>query len=388
MNRIAICIVALCINTITAAILIQRLPVDYKAAIRQRRNGRGHLVICYVQVDAEFFSLCRTIGCITLRINTITTAILIKGLPAHHKAAATQCGDGWLHLIACHGRIDAEFPSLRRAIRRIKLRINTMTTAILIKGLPAHHKTAAIQCNNGWGQLSIRDCGIDTEFTALRYAACIIALRINTITTAILIQRLPAHYKTAIVQCSDGRSLLRIRFGGVDTEFTTLGHAIDIKTLRINTPTAAVLIIGHPAHHKAATRQRGDSRKHLVVRHIRIDKKFPALCCAVCSIALHIDSPAAAILTQRMPTHHKAVIVQCSNGRGHLIICHARIDTKFPSLCYTVCGITLRINFQIAAIRIERSPACHKAAIVQRSNRWLFLRTRNGCIDAKFSASD
>ncbi len=179
-----------------------------------------------------------------------------------------------------------------------------------------------------------------------------------------------------------------IRHGRIDAEFPSLRCAIRDITLRINAQAAAILIGGHPAHHKAAIRQCEDGWLFLVTCHGRIDEEFPSLHCTVRGIALRINAQAAAILIGGHPAHYKAAIRQCGDGRLRLITRHGCIDAEFPSLRRAIRGIALRINAQTAAILIGGHPAHHKTAIRQRSDVWLFLVTCHGRIDAEFIASN
>ena len=187
--------------------------------------------------------------------------------------------------------------------RRLSLSIEALgvdacATAVLAVGLPTHHKPAIGQRRNVGVGLAVHDSAIDLELCALRLALRVVALGIDTLTAAILIERLPAHHKTTPRQRGDARIGLSVQGGAVDPKLCTLRLTQRVVTLGVNAITTAVLVTRRPTHHKATTGQRGNAGGQLVKANGAVDPELRALHLPLRVVALGIDAVAVAILTQ------------------------------------------------------------------------------------------
>ena len=103
-NRISIGIITLATDTVARGVFtILRgviLPGDDEAAVIHGRHRRIRLIIRRIAVDLELGTGSRTVGIITLSINTVVAAsrILITRMPGDDKAAVGKAGDGWIVL--------------------------------------------------------------------------------------------------------------------------------------------------------------------------------------------------------------------------------------------------------------------------------------------------
>jgi len=99
----------------------------------------------------------------------------------------------------------------------------------------------------------IGNISIDLKLRTLYSSRFIVALRINAITTTILIITLPNNHKATSIQACNGRIPLQTNNVSVDLKLKPLGNPRPIIALRVNTKTITILPLALPCNHKAAS---------------------------------------------------------------------------------------------------------------------------------------
>ena len=312
-------------------------PANDKPAAVQRSDGRFVLVAGNVFVDPELAAQNTAIRRIMLGIDTVVRGVqpaLIR--PGHHKGAIGQTRHHRFSLLAGHFGVDQKLATQGVTGCIVTLGKDALPAAVTGRPgrsrRPGHHKTAATQATDAGLVLKRAEFGIDLKFTPNRVTRRIEPLpqhsRATAVRTPII---LPDCDKAAVIQCGNGRFLLRGAGGGIHQELTARGQPIRTKALGKN-PIARAIGAGHlvgPAHDKTTTIKAGDPRVDLITKNLGIDDELRPGNHALRSITLSKNPIAGAVFVIRFPNHDITAIGQRGDRRLTLLPLHKAVDLTF-----------------------------------------------------------
>ncbi len=142
-------------------------------------------------------------------------------------------------------------------------------------GTPDHDKTTANQRRDIRLVLTVVGIGIDRKLVTDCCASCIVTLTEDTGATAILRISAINNHETAIGKAGYRRIKLVAAFktgAGIDLELGTDLGAAAIKALGVDIVVVAILVEGIPGGDKAATGQRSDINRALIVGTAGVDQ--------------------------------------------------------------------------------------------------------------------
>ncbi|MNO83626.1 hypothetical protein D3C76_749440 [compost metagenome] len=155
----------------------------------------------------------------------------------------------------------------------------------LIDGCPAHHIAAVCQRRHTRIQLIVGRGAVDPHLVTHCVTAHIVALRVDAPAAAVLAVGHPAHHITTVAEPGDHRCLLAVDSGAVDSHLVTHRSTAGIVALRVDAIAAAILAVGHPAHHIAAICQRRHTRIYLITGRGTVDPPLADQCLQAHAIA-------------------------------------------------------------------------------------------------------
>ena len=252
------------------------MPRHHPAAVGQRRDRWSALVIGRVGIDPELGPGGRPRRVVALGVNAMTPAVLIR-LPRHHPAAIGQRCDRGGRLVIVRVGIYPELRPTGRPRSVVTLAVNAVDRPILAVGLPRHHPSAVGQRRDRGGVLVIGRVSIDPELGPGGRARRVVALGVNAKVDPVghvLEERLPRHHPAAVGQRRDrGRDLEPGRVG-IDLELDPAGRARCVVALGVDAVVRSVLALGLPRHHPAAVGQRRDRGRGLVIGRVGVDPEL------------------------------------------------------------------------------------------------------------------
>ncbi len=277
-DSIAVCVVALTVDAVVAAVLIARSPHDDEPAVRQHRHARLILVVRDVRIDVHLAADGGSVAAVALRINTrVAVSFLVLGAPDNHMAAVRTGVDMHIVLTVVSRRVDSLFTADRCAAVVVVLAIHPGPTAILSVRIPGDDKASAARTavrGNPRPILVRVSVSIDAEVDLLSHSIRVVALPVDAPTAAICRIVRPNHHETTVRQADDDLVALRVTPDRVNPEFGAERAAVGVEALRENAEVAAILPTGCPSDDIATTGERTHRRTILVVRDIGIDALF------------------------------------------------------------------------------------------------------------------
>ena len=265
--------------------------------------------------------------------------------PDREETADTVGSDHALKLLVGGGGIHPEFLAHRHAIVMQKLGENPFTRTILPQTGPGNQIVEGNRTDAGiiliTRHVSVHHADAAAGGIGKRPGIDIPAILLNH-----LIQSPPDKHKAAILSRSH-RRVGADRIGRIDKKFRTRGRAAGIKQPGINVHArnrrrrlAGIntistqrcrhhpLLLGNPARHKPAVRQRRHRRRALIVIGKLVHQKFgPDFCSRRAEdLPVHILQGIGARLVVAGPEHHRVAIRQHRHHRIDLEVVRKRID--------------------------------------------------------------
>ena len=254
-ERLTIGIKALLVDAIAGTILGIRLPSDEPATIAQGRDARDLLSVGRGGVDEDFpAGLSASVG-VALLVDAVAGTILTRGLPRDEPAAVAQRRDARGCLIVARGGVDEDFPAGFDTGTGIALLVDAVAGTILGIRLPSHEPAAVAQRRDARDLLSVGRGGVDEDFAAGFGAGVGVALLVDAIAGTILGIRLPSDEPATIAQGRDALRLLGVECGGVDEDFATgfgTGAGVALLVDAVGVVILLILVIGLPSDKPAA----------------------------------------------------------------------------------------------------------------------------------------
>ena len=168
---------------------------------------------------------------------------------------------------------------------------------------------------------------------------------------------------------------------GVDLELIAEAIALRVITLTKDTVVRTILTAGLPGDDKAAVQQGRNIWLCLLTRGVAVGLELITVRAAIGVEALAVDAVARAILTAGFPGNDEAAVGKVGNRRVVLIVVRIGIDLELGAIRIAVGIEALAVNTVVAVaitiavevILVTALPCDHKAAILERGYRWVFL---------------
>ncbi len=135
-------IIALGVNAPVVSVLIIARPYDHKVAVGGHGDAGPELLLGDVCVDLKLAALCNTARIVALGVDSPIVAVLVLARPNNDEVAGIVHGHRRMQLIFHDSGIDAEFATLCRAGGVVSLRVNPPAVTVLIFARPDHNKIA------------------------------------------------------------------------------------------------------------------------------------------------------------------------------------------------------------------------------------------------------
>ena len=272
----ALCVVALTVDALARSVLTTRRPGDNEAAIGQGCHRGVPLSVGRVGVDLKFGALCHAFFVVALAVNTITRPILPVGLPSNDEAAIGQGSHRADYLRFTRVGVDPEFVALRRTLGVVSLSVDTPDSPVLASGIPRDDEAPIGKPCHHRRPLPVGRVGVDLEFGALSNALGIVSLAVSAPLIPVLPVGRPCDDEAAIGEGGHRGVPLQIGRVCVDLEFGTLCHALCVVALSVDAITRPVLPCGLPCDDEATIGEGGHRGVFLIAGCVGVDPEFRA----------------------------------------------------------------------------------------------------------------
>ena len=265
----------------------------------------------------------------------------ILSRPGHHevaialRVAAAARGNGRLVLIAVGPAVHAELADrirtdvygidVIRAVTVVHPGIDAVVVdelvmrIVLIERRPCDDENAVVVHADVRILLEVLRRLVDAELAALRGAAAVVPLGIDSPSAAVLAIALPGNHKVAGVVHGNGRILLVVTLLRVHAELAAKAVRRRAVSLGINAPRIRVLVVAGPGNHEVARGIHGHVGRRLGVRRICVHQELVRQRLARPSVFASHDVIAAGVPLETRPGNHKVAVVLV-NGNRRLVL--------------------------------------------------------------------